>query len=90
MPGFCRFLSFSPFIAECLDAGQPEAHPFARDRTCRVSQACCRGSRLVYSPDHLHDSLAFMHDFLVALLVDDGQLALHEYAEIHRRVVVPA
>lgn len=45
---------------------------------------------VVYSPDHLHDSLAFMHDFLVALLVDDGQLALHEYAEIHRRVVVPA
>ena len=38
---------------------------------------------------HLDDGLALMHYFLIAILVDDGQLALHQYAVVHHRMVVP-
>ena len=39
---------------------------------------------------HFHDSLAFMHHFVFAVLADDGQFALHQYAMIHHGMVVPA
>ena len=39
---------------------------------------------------HLYDSLALMHHLRLAILSDDGQLALHQYAIVHGYVVVPA
>ncbi len=39
---------------------------------------------------HLYNSLAFMHGFLLAILSDDGQLALYQHAVVHDGVVVPA
>ena len=39
---------------------------------------------------HLDDGLALMHHLLLAVLADDGQLALHQYAVVHHGMVVPA
>ena len=39
---------------------------------------------------HLHDHLALVYRILPAVLSDDGQLALHQYAVVHHGVVVPA
>ena len=39
---------------------------------------------------HLHDGFALVHHLLLAVLPDDGQLALHQYAVVHHGVVVPA
>ena len=39
---------------------------------------------------HLYDGLALMHHLRLAILSDDGQLALHQYAVVHGYVVVPA
>ena len=38
---------------------------------------------------HLYNSLALVYHFLIAVLVDDGQLALHQYAVVRHRMVVP-
>ena len=40
--------------------------------------------------DHLHDSLALMDDFLLAILSDDSQLALHKDAVVHHGMMMPA
>ena len=39
---------------------------------------------------HLHNDLALMNHLLIAVLVNDSQFALHQYAVVHHRVVVPA
>ena len=40
--------------------------------------------------DHLYDSLTLVDYFLLAILSDDGQLALHQYTVVHDGVVMPA
>ena len=51
---------------------------------------CATVLSMVYGVHHLHDSLAFVNDFLFTILTNDGQLALHQDAVVHYRMVVPA
>lgn len=39
---------------------------------------------------HFDDCLTLVHRFLAAVLAYNGQLALHQYAVVHHRMVVPA
>ena len=45
---------------------------------------------MVDGVDHLYDGLTLMYYFLLAVKTDDGQFALHEYAVVHHRMMVPA
>ena len=40
--------------------------------------------------NHLDNGLTFMYDLLCTVLSDDGQLALHQNAAVHRIVVMPS